>query len=204
MSDANLHRAPILERLFKATFYRDYQTLLRGGADEPLYQPVISNNAAQNNNAAQANIIYYRADYFASALHEVAHWCIAGPERRKQVDFGYWYSPDGRNEQQQAAFQAAEVKPQAIELLFSIAANYRFQPSLDNLSQTEQDMPAFKARVVEQAQQYLTHGLPARAILFYQQLAKHFSGPSVTELLANQLDISNLAIKERKIKNENT
>ncbi len=38
-----------------------------------------------------------RTDFFASALHEISHWCVAGKARREQVDFGYWYCPDGRD-----------------------------------------------------------------------------------------------------------
>ncbi|GAM69307.1 transporting ATPase [Vibrio sp. JCM 19236] len=26
-------------------------------------------------------------------MHEIAHWCVAGPKRRLLEDFGYWYEP---------------------------------------------------------------------------------------------------------------
>ncbi len=50
---------------------------------------------------------------FASALHEISHWCIAGKARRELVDFGYWYCPDGRDAMTQSQFEDVEVKPQA-------------------------------------------------------------------------------------------
>ena len=54
------------------------------------------------------NRIVFTHDYFASALHEVAHWCVAGPERRRLTDYGYWYAPDGRTEKQQMEFERVE------------------------------------------------------------------------------------------------
>lgn len=96
-----------------------------GGFDEPEYIP---------GNASQPASIRYRFDYVQSALHEVAHWCVAGEARRKLHDYGYWYAPDGRNAAQQAKFYEVESRPQALEWLFSSAAGISFRPSLDNLS----------------------------------------------------------------------
>ncbi len=53
--------------------------------------------------------------FYASALHEIAHWCIAGENRCQQVDYGYWYEPNGRSEERQFEFEKVEVKPQALE-----------------------------------------------------------------------------------------
>ena len=52
--------------------------------------------------------VVYREDYFARALHEVAHWCLAGAERRKLEGYGYWYRPDGRDPREQTEFERAE------------------------------------------------------------------------------------------------
>ena len=49
-------------------------TILVGGADEPYYEP------------GSPNIIYFREDFVRSALHEVAHWCVAGAARRTLPD----------------------------------------------------------------------------------------------------------------------
>lgn len=116
----------LIERLFDTCFLDKYNTRLCGGGDEPVYLPAKDDQDYHR--------LIYRADYTASALHEVAHWCIAGPQRRRQVDFGYWYFPDGRSAQQQRAFEQMEVKPQALEWIFSEALGLRFQLSTDNLN----------------------------------------------------------------------
>jgi len=96
-----------IERLFATSFFEAYNTYLLGGGQEPEYIP-----ASQD---VPYHRIIFRQDYFASALHEVAHWCIAGRVRRLQQDYGYWYAPDGRSVEQQAQFELLEVKPQALE-----------------------------------------------------------------------------------------
>ncbi len=95
------------------------------GKDEPEYLPATNNQPAK---------ICFAHGYFASALHEISHWTIAGKQRRKLNDFGYWYAPDGRNAEQQKQFEQFEIKPQAIECLFTLACGRPFQVSLDNLS----------------------------------------------------------------------
>ena len=84
--------------------------------NEPYYQPATGE--------CDMHRLFYRSDYFASALHEVAHWCIAGERRRQLADFGYWYTPDGRSPQQQSAFEAVEAKPQPLDWFFSLACGY--------------------------------------------------------------------------------
>ena len=96
-----------LEEVFNRCFLLTENTRLVGGSAEPLYRPA--------GDGQEQHLLYYREDYFASALHEVAHWCIAGEARRQLVDFGYWYAPEGRDSQQQRAFESVEVKPQALE-----------------------------------------------------------------------------------------
>src|SRR5690606_17895265 len=96
--------ADLLETLFHDCFGEQFNTLLVGGKEEPFYR--------SSRNGEQAEI-HYRHDYFRSALHEVAHWCVAGEARRQQDDYGYWYAPDGRNAGQQKAFEQVEVLPQA-------------------------------------------------------------------------------------------
>jgi len=116
----------LIEKLFEQAFFSSYQTVLKGGAEEPLYQP--------SEKKSVPHTIYYREDYLASALHEVAHWCLAGEVRRQQLDFGYWYQPDGRTAEEQRLFEKVEVKPQALEWIFSQAAGVSFQVSADNLA----------------------------------------------------------------------
>ena len=164
-----LHRSVDLETLFKQCFYKDYQTLLIGGADEPLYRPATS--------ADKADCLFYRADYFASALHEIAHWCIAGVERRQQEDWGYWYCPDGRSPEQQRDFESVEVKPQALEWIFSVAAGAPFRISSDNLLGScarAEEGDAFTNAVAAQVQSYQQGALPSRAQHFVLALNEHY------------------------------
>src|SRR5690606_1871522 len=120
------HRASTVVRIFNELFVSSHHTRLEGGAEEPLYQA----SAAPDQ---LSHCIKFTRDYFASALHEISHWCIAGPKRRLLEDYGYWYAPDGRNAAQQKVFEQVEVKPQALEWIFSEAAGYRFRLSADNL-----------------------------------------------------------------------
>ncbi len=113
--------------IFNVLFRTKYNTILLGGCDEPLYQP--------SRSFTTPNIIYFKNDYLASALHEVAHWCLAGAERRKKLDYGYWYVPEGRSREQQWQFENAEVKPQALEWMFSMACVSKFYVSRDNFSE---------------------------------------------------------------------
>jgi len=149
--------------LFNDLFREDYRTVLVKGSDEPEYLPATGPDG-------NAQIIFAHG-YYASALHEISHWCIAGEHRRTLRDFGYWYCPDGRDQLQQQAFEKAEVKPQALEWLFSVAAGARFHISADNLSGCGAwDENAFRRNVGAQADHYLEHGMPARAGQFFRTL----------------------------------
>ncbi len=162
--------AEVLVALFNQSFEDGLNTCLQGGAVEPLYQP------AQN--LSDHNTIFFTRDYFASALHEAAHWCIAGQRRRRQVDYGYWYLPDGRDEQQQQAFEKVEIKPQALEWIFCCAASFPFQLSVDNLNGATGASACFKAGIWQQVQQFCKQGLPARGQQFASVLQQHFNGPN--------------------------
>lgn len=167
------HCASDLEPLFDACFRADYSTILRGGATEPLYQP---SEAPNGPSPAIPHVIHYREDYFRSALHEVAHWCVAGPERRRLVDFGYWYVPDGRNADQQSAFEAFEVQPQALELLFCAAIGEPFQVSVDNLGGDPTDPVPFEQAVGARARclSRSLERLNARTRRWLQALSQHY------------------------------
>lgn len=142
-----------LVAIFDRTFAVE-GTVLVGGAEEPLYQPW---------DAAGVARIHFRADYRSSALHEVAHWCIAGRRRRGLVDFGYWYAPDGRDDDQQAAFERVEVRPQAVEWFLHLACGSTFHLSLDNLDGSGVDGRSFARAVVAEACRLRAGGLPPRA-----------------------------------------
>ena len=161
-----IHDCQDLIRLFDRCFAVSCNTRLVGGGSEPVYLPADEQEPVHR--------IIFTLDYFRSALHEVAHWCVAGEERRRQVDYGYWYAADGRSAEQQAAFERVEVKPQALEWLFCEAAGHRFRVSLDNLSGEPTDPMPFKRRVVDQVRIYLRDGMPERAGRFLDALLNHY------------------------------
>ena len=156
--------APRIERIFLNVFAADFNTRLVGGAEEPLYRPAANGTPAE---------IHYRHDYRRSALHEVAHWCVAGPRRRLLTDYGYWYSTDERGLTKQAAFFCVEARPQALESFFCEAAGIAFSPSIDNLSlQIPLDMlEQFQNKLRWEQEQFHKHGLPERAARFTQALS---------------------------------
>jgi elongation factor P hydroxylase len=157
--------------LFYQCFGKEYNTRLVKGDNEPIYLPA--------SESSPFNALYFAHGFFSSALHECAHWFIAGAERRKQVDFGYWYTPDGRTAAQQTLFEKVEVKPQALEWILSKAAAYNFHISVDNLNGMAFDAGAFKQRVYEQVAYYCTHGLPARAHKFREALCAFYGQPLI-------------------------
>lgn len=161
------HKADTVVKVFNELFTERYLTCLEGGAEEPLYQ-------ASATPTETVHRIKFTRDYFASALHEIAHWCIAGPERRLQEDYGYWYAPDGRSAAQQKVFEQVEVKPQALEWIFSQAAGYRFRLSADNLNSGLGHSEEFRRAVWQQAQTYCTQGPPQRAAAFADAMAQEF------------------------------
>ncbi|MFL0799961.1 MAG: elongation factor P hydroxylase [Agarilytica sp.] len=159
-----------LDRLvdvFHRLFRTPYQTELVGGSEEPLYRPAVDMNGL--------NTIEFSYDYFSSALHECAHWCIAGASRREQLDYGYWYAPDGRSAQQQQHFESVEVRPQALERIFSFASGQPFRISVDNLDGDACASQSFIEAVHEQTITYCREGLPARASMLAESLAKEFN-----------------------------
>lgn len=153
--------------LFDGVFFERYQTRLVKGEDEPLYRPADEQTPYHQ--------IIFAHGFFASALHEISHWCIAGAERRKQEDYGYWYLPDGRNAEQQLAFEKAEIAPQALESLFAEASGREFHVSIDNLGgDVEVDREVFQEKVFNRARRYEREGLPKRAAAFCHALRAYY------------------------------
>src|SRR5690606_28006381 len=163
-------------RLFDAAFAETENTRLQGGGAEPVYLPADA--------ACSCHRIIFTQDYAASALHEVAHWCVAGPERRLLEDYGYWYAPDGRSQPQQQQFEQVEVRPQALEWLFAEAASMRFRVSADNLAAGLGASQNFKDAIHAQVLIFCRNGVSSRAARFLVALIEHFStAPDVQSLL---------------------
>lgn len=161
------HRLDDIIALFDGVFFERYRTRLIRGGEEPLYCPA-------DEHYSYHRVIFARG-FFTSALHEISHWCIAGARRRGLEDYGYWYLPDGRNTVQQRQFEAVEVAPQALELLFSRACGLGFNVSVDNLGEVDVDRETFLKRVEERAARYEKTGLPQRASAFRDALKAFYA-----------------------------
>ncbi|WP_029407834.1 elongation factor P hydroxylase [Thiomicrorhabdus sp. Milos-T2] len=168
------HTPKTLVKLFNQTFIHTYNTELICCEEEPIYRPA--------DNQHPHHRIIFAHGFFASALHEISHWCVAGKERRLLEDFGYWYEPDGRSEQRQAEFEQVEIKPQALEWIFSKSAGFEFNFSADNIALNNQPSEKFKQAVYQQVKLYLKNGLPTRAQMWSQCLIKHYRKNHVLDL----------------------
>ncbi|MDA9664371.1 elongation factor P hydroxylase [bacterium] len=174
----------LVSSIFDQEFGHSFNVRLLGGADEPVYLPADA--------VYSYNRLFYRQDYLSSALHEIAHWCIAGQARLQLEDFGYWYHPDGRSSQQQKSFEKAEVKPQALEWMFSLACGHRFSLSTDNLNNHSYAGQVagneFAEAVVDQVKTWCDGSrLPIRAAQFLSRLAISSDGATATDPLHYQL-----------------
>ncbi len=153
----------IFNKLFKDT----YRTVLMDGPAEPLYVPAPS--------PEEYHLIYFAHGFWNSALHEIAHWCIAGRSRRCLEDYGYWYKPDGRNLSEQVLFEKVERKPQALEWMFTVCMQQPFFLSVDNLSGgIAAPSKNFREAVRDAVLDYLQGGLPERAQQFLWALQSEF------------------------------
>jgi len=156
--------------LFNELFLESENTRLIAGGEEPVYLPADADHPEHR--------LIFAHGFYESALHEISHWCIAGKERRRLVDFGYWYEPDGRSAERQRAFEKVEVQPQAVEWLLSVACGRRFYVSTDNLNgernAVEAGLAEFRRNVGVQASIYLRDGLPARAEVLKDALLDYY------------------------------
>ncbi|SFG95152.1 hypothetical protein SAMN05216175_12145 [Neptunomonas qingdaonensis] len=166
--------------LFDDCFASSFNTRLVKGSDEPVYLPA--------SGSRDYHAIYFAHGYYSSALHEISHWLIAGEERRKLEDFGYWYVPDGRTAEQQTLFEQVEIKPQAIEWILSTAAGYRFYISADNLNGEATDASDFKQAVYQQVIEYSQKGLPERAEQLRKAISHFYKTPDFINV--NLFDLS--------------
>jgi len=149
------HEYQDLITIFNDTFLDQFNTKLELGGDEPIYLPA-------DDEHHHHRIIFARG-FYASALHEISHWCVAGPERRLLEDFGYWYEPDGRTAEVQAEFEKVEVRPQAYEWILAQSAGFPFTVSCDNLhGDFEPDRLGFMKKVHKEVLGILDVGLPLR------------------------------------------
>lgn len=166
-------RLETLINLFNGTFMQSHNTVLVGGAKEPFYAPA--------GGSERFDRVIFTQDYFSSALHEIAHWCIAGKERRTQPDYGYWYAPDGRTEAQQRAFEQVEVKPQAMERIMAKACEQPFRISADNLEAGLSASDSFAENIHAQTLVYCRDGFPERAQRLLEGMQREFQTGNVLQ-----------------------
>lgn len=146
---------------FNRLFGQCHRVLMIGGGAEPEYLPAT---------LTSPGYVRYRSDYAHSALHEAAHWCIAGARRRQQVDYGYWYQPPPRDESAQRAFARVEARVQALEAILTTAVGMVFQVSLDDVDNLLGFETDFTDSVCAERAAWLRRGLPPRAEKFRREL----------------------------------
>lgn len=158
--------------LFNQCFESSENTVLVKGGDEPIYLPMDDDNPRHR-------IIFARG-FYASALHEISHWLVAGSARRLLEDFGYWYCPDGRDKEKQLEFEAVEVKPQAIEWALCLACGFKFNVSSDNLNGWQSDRFAFQDKVYARLCELITQGFNPRTKKLLLVLSQFYNTPPIT------------------------
>ena len=161
-----------LINIFSQCFAGSENTQLVKGDDEPIYLPMDEAHP-------QHRIIFARG-FYASALHEISHWLVAGQARRQLEDFGYWYCPDGRDKEKQLAFEAVEIKPQAIEWALCLACGFKFNVSSDNLDGWQSDRHAFQDKVYHRLCELLEHGFNSRTTQLINALHAFYHTPPIT------------------------
>jgi hypothetical protein len=160
-----------IAQVFNAQFLVTHNTMMSGGAAEPLYEPAVG---------SQPSRILFTYDYPASALHEAAHWCLAGRARRGLRDYGYWYVPGPRNTQQRREFFAAEAPVQALEAIFAQACNVRFVVSADDFAASPEELEEFTGHIEQRIAQRRQR-LPERARSFAEALTRAFANTRALE-----------------------
>lgn len=116
------HHYEQLIEIFNSCFADEFNTRLIKGDDEPIYLPADAE--------VPYNRIVFAHGFYASAIHEISHWCIAGKARRELVDFGYWYCPDGRDARLSKISPAAVIIGQGDYLSSLILAIYALRNQL--------------------------------------------------------------------------
>jgi len=164
--------------LLNNKYLKQFNTQIVGGFDEPFYKASVNDNPAE---------IQFSHDYIRSALHELSHWCVAGEERRKLDDYGYWYAVDGRSQQQQDEFFKLEIKPQAIEWAFSIVCGVKFEASVDNLNNAVNGIEKFKENLEIQMYEHVKNGFSKRVSEIIKLIADNQAIDSYMDYISQKI-----------------
>lgn len=152
--------------IFNQGVGKAFGTELIETSGDPLYLP--------QGDCGKPSRIYFANGFVQSAFHEIAHWCIAGPGRRKLEDYGYWYDPDGRSVERQQEFQKFEAKNQGLEWHMYSTVDLPFHVSFDNLSQGICDQSSFARSIRTNALIFHHLGMPPRARTFIRDVCEYF------------------------------
>jgi elongation factor P hydroxylase len=156
-----------LETLFSRLFrFSERTVLVRATTSDPVFFPQCE--------LREYAEIHFANDFFSSALHEIAHWLIAGRERRNKLDYGYWYKPDGRDQLEQAHFEKFEARNQGLEWILSVAADHEFHISADNLNGDETCCETFARAIQVNALAFIERGFEGRIKTIVEALIAEF------------------------------
>lgn len=155
-----------LATLFNTIFEASHQTVVIGTEDEPHYLP--------KGDGRLHHYIFYTQDSYTSLMHEVAHWCRAGLQRRQLPDYGYWYQAENRPPHAQQLYVQSESKTQALEWIFCVAAGLRLQIIPENQPHSFEPSLEFKRSIYDATLNYLRLGLSDRSDRFKQKLLSHY------------------------------
>jgi elongation factor P hydroxylase len=184
LKESKSYCAGELISVFNSLFQLTHQTVLVGGALEPEYIPSLD--------TCNFHQIHFVGDSFASALHEVSHWLIAGVERRKIRDYGYWYEPDGRDEQTQLKFETVEAYNQSFEWILASACRMKFYVSLDNLKGSTANVREFRKKVRLGALSRLKSPFHPRAKLLVDTLIYRYGSPEEFRNYWSDVELENI------------
>lgn len=168
----DIHAIEDLMMIFNKLFLSSLNTELVAGESEPIYLPA--------DEQYPHNRIIFAHGFFSSALHEIAHWSVAGPERRRLEDFGYWYKPDGRTLVEQAEFERVERRPQAYEWILSASCGKGFHFSADNLSSGLGPSDVFQRSVLTCVHETLAEGMNPRLHALSERLRQFYRQPALS------------------------
>ncbi len=128
------------------------------------------------------NRIVFAHGFYASAIHEISHWCIAGKARRELVDFSATgIARMGVMPKRKASLKMLKRSRRHSTGCSVLAAGYPLNVSCDNLEgDFEPDRVVFQRRVHAQVMDYLANGIPERPARFIKALQNYYHTPELT------------------------
>ncbi|XPE56836.1 elongation factor P hydroxylase [Shigella flexneri] len=129
-------------------------------------------------------VLVFAHGFLASALHEIFTRVSPVKQKREQVDFGYWYCPDGRDAETKGQFEDVEVKPQAFDCVVARGGGFRSTLAATTWKVTLNRTIVFQRRVHAQVMTYLTRGIPSRPATLWTTQLLPYAEPLTAETIA--------------------